>query len=86
MAPPEYPFHRISFDWFSFEASFNGLTGCVILKCDLTSFTKVYPAEGKHCIGRAVKDFKDYVARQYGVEVYQAQSDNDPSLRNDFTD
>ena len=46
------------------------MTGAVILKCDLTAYTKVILAEGKNYIGPTIKRFKAWVARQFSQEVY----------------
>ena len=56
--PPKHPFKRVSVDWFQFEKAYNGMTGSIIIKCDLTAFTKVIPAEGKDHIGSTIKRFK----------------------------
>ena len=57
IAPPKYPFYRISIDWFGFTKSLNGYNGYVIIKCDLTLVTKVILAEGKDDISLAIKNF-----------------------------
>ena len=66
MALPDHPYQRISIDWFSYEQAFNGLTGCTIIKCDLTSVTTVVPGEGKNTIGPAITQLDTRVHRQYG--------------------
>jgi len=84
MALPDHPYQRISIDWFSYEQAFNGLTGCTIIKCDLTSVTTVVPGEGKNTIGPAITQLDTRVHRQYGFRICQVRSDNEPALGNAF--
>src|SRR5437667_10587474 len=39
IAPPEYPFYRISVDWFAFTKSLNGYNGGLTIRSALTSTT-----------------------------------------------
>ena len=66
---PLRPFYRISVDWFQFEQSYNGYTGCVITKCDLTSYTMVTPAEGKNHLRHVVKSQDARLTRHYGISI-----------------
>ena len=84
MAPPKEPYERISMDWFSFEQAYNGMIGCTIMKCDLTSVIIVVLGEGKNCIGLAIKSLDARIYRHYGLHICQVRSDNKPTLGKRF--
>ena len=68
---PEKPFERISVDWFTFERSYNGITGYMIIKYNLTAIIIVVLGTRKDTIYPSITKLNTRVKRHYGLRIRQ---------------